>query len=190
MVIEKYPETDEDALRWLSVERAYVRFLKDKVIVSTDWGSKIDGKAWFTTEGKTLLEAVQKQYDYNNAEILHRLPLDIRDNKLEVAKDHLINLSESKCYNCLGENTECMAQEHAKVALRELDETKWDYKKLEDAIIKLDVKDANDPRLTVLFREAGWFDEEFHWESVRHYNNLCGCWNKFPENRNSNPSPL
>jgi hypothetical protein len=79
MVIKKVPTNLSEALEWLQAERAYVKFDSNSVIVSTDWGDLPLRTSWFTTEGTTLLEAIEKQYNYHNAEILDPMPVKLKE---------------------------------------------------------------------------------------------------------------
>lgn len=85
MVIKKIPTCELEVLQWLYDERAVVKFERDKVIVSTDWGDLPPGSSWFTTTGKTLLEAIEKQYDYNNTKILYPYPVGLQS---KINHDH------------------------------------------------------------------------------------------------------
>lgn len=100
---------------------------------------------------------------------------------------------------------ECKCEGHrvADIALREIDQSKWTFQKVEDAmrvIIDKHVKGHTweginnaRPEIEALMVEAAWDEEEYHWESIRHHENnpsLCACWDKHPENEGQNPSPL
>jgi hypothetical protein len=80
MTIRKLPETETEALEWLKAEHAIARFEGvGRVLVSTRWEGRQDQPDWFTTEGFTLLDAIQKQYDYNLAELLDPFPVGLCD---------------------------------------------------------------------------------------------------------------
>lgn len=119
--------------------------------------------------------------------------------KLRIATEALEDLVRYIPYR---DCDKCGAYEIASIALKEMNQTKWPYQKLEDAVVAIIKKhipgptwagiDKAQPELDALFFEAGWGDEEYHWESIRHHNvtPTCACWNIAPENKGQNPLPI